>query len=179
VAEDDQERDVWWGAYASRAMLPSLIVATMLTLVIIGIAWHFDAFNRLHPLARSTAYLAIAVVWLVQLLRWGYRVMSFTYRLTTRQLLHHQGFCYPPGSAIELARIAEIRVEQGFWETWLHVGNLRIIFDQDNQGAVVLPGILHPERIADHIARQVSRARGQQLRLRFSPQRSRTADQSA
>src|SRR5437868_3151345 len=88
-----QEKDLWWGGYAARTLLPSFTVCGVLTLVIPVAAWYLAAWylspsNDEEPgLLHYLAYVLVGGVWLVQLLRLAYRLITYTYRLTTRRIL--------------------------------------------------------------------------------------------
>ena len=159
LADEDQERDVWWGSYTSKTMLPSALVCIGLTLLIATLAWFHNHFGLTWNQGRRLAYALAGAVWLCQSLRWGYRVLSFNYRLTNRRLFCQLGFLYPSQPVIELADIAEVQVVQGFWEHWLDVGRLRIIREKPGEPPVLLPGVRKPERIAREIEKRARYAR--------------------
>jgi len=146
AGHDDQERDVWWGAYAARTMLPSFLLCILLTVLLavtaVMLALEFDIP---HWVLRYGAYALAGVLWSVQTLRWSYRQLVCTYRLTTRRLFLERTFYRSASTAIELRHITGVTVERTTWDRWLGVGRIRIT---SSNGAWVLEGVQRPEQVA-------------------------------
>jgi hypothetical protein len=143
---NDQERDVWWGAYAGRTMVPSFLLGVLLTLLIAGGAVFLWLRYGLAPLpVRYSAYALISSVWLCQLIRWGYRIAVLTYRLTTRRLFLEWSFFHRPVVVIDLRHISQVVVERTVWDRWTGVGRVRIV---TSDHSVVLEGVRQPEHVA-------------------------------
>lgn len=151
-ADTLQEHDVWWGSYASSAMLPSLVLCGGLT---IGIATLAGLGSLLFGLdgkeMRYSAYALIAPLWLLQFLRWLYRVAWFNYRLTSRRLFRSRGVLYPIEEAVQLADVTQVVVEQSLWERRFRVGSVRILREKKGLPSLLLLGVREPERIAAEI----------------------------
>lgn len=155
------EIDVWWGGYASRAMLPSALVCLAATGLIVLAAFVLVGWYNLPAIeTRAAVYIAAGTLWVVQTGRWLYHVAGVTYRLTTRRLYCHWGIFYPPVPPLELARVRQAAVEQNFVERWLNVGRIRL--EQAGQAPVVLPGVFNPFQVAEDIGRCVKTAAGTQ-----------------
>jgi membrane protein YdbS with pleckstrin-like domain len=169
---EEQERDVWWGAYSSRAMLPSLLVCILWTVGVVTLAWFHAWIGLSWDTARFLSYGLVAAVWLAQTVRWLYRIAGYTYRLTTRRLFVSQGLLYPPEPAIDLAQIHGVRAEQSPWEHVLGVGQVRIIRGNSTQPPMVLLGVQHPARIAAMIERRMA---GRSTTMR-EPSRAESGD---
>jgi hypothetical protein len=153
------EVDVWWGAYASRTMLPSLLmclavsVAIVIASVVLVVHYQLPAFA-----VRSAAYVAGALLWLVQTALWLYRITGFTYRLTTRRLFPFWGFLLSPPPPVPLCEVDEVIVEQTAVERFLKVGRIRLELERQ-QEPVMLLGILNPGHVAEDIGRCVKACR--------------------
>ena len=103
----------------------------------------------------------MTALWLVQLVRWGYRVAFQGYRLTTRRLFREQGGLYPREEALDLAAVARAQVVQDPAERLLGVGRVRVVPRREGAPEVVLTGVWRPRRLAAQIEllAQAARAR--------------------
>lgn len=159
TGDENQEIDIWWGAYAGRTMTPSFVICSLLTGLLILLVWLFWPKNEDRPyLERYTTYILVGAVWLFQLVRWGYRIIGINYRLTTRRLFCQRGF-YTLITFIDLASIATVRIERDVLESYLKVGRLRIIPVNNDQPQMLLEGVYNPDQIAALIMNQVQKAR--------------------
>jgi hypothetical protein len=159
--EKTQEVDVWWGAYAGRTMVPSFVLCGLVTAAVLGGGAYLALAYDPPPLhLRYIAYALLAALWLVQLLRCGYRTISITYRLTTHRLLRDHGFIRPAAGEVLLACITAVRVKRSPLERLLGVGRV-IVVSEEKAGRLVLHGVHRPERIALKIRRWVEHARQQ------------------
>jgi hypothetical protein len=146
TSDDDQERDVWWGAYAGRTLLPSFLLCILLTLLLTGVAVFLGVSEgRPSMPVRYTAYALTGAIWAFQLLRCGYRIVVWTYRLTTRRLFQEWSFWSAPNRAVDLRDITQVVVERTIWDRWLGVGRLRIVTPDDTW---ILEGIRQPDQVA-------------------------------
>jgi membrane protein YdbS with pleckstrin-like domain len=147
-----EEVDVWWGAFAGRALLPSFAVCVFLTLGAVVAAVYLQRRYDLDPLAvRYAAYVIAALLWLGQLARWSYRVLTFSYRLTTRRLLLERSFFNSLRAAVDLRRIARIDVAQGALERMLGVGRIDVVEEGRSGPSMELYGVSRPEAVANVI----------------------------
>lgn len=154
-----QEMDVWWGAYSGRAMWPSFVVCLLLTVGIGVGAWSFyDAYRPNPALVRYAAYGLTGGVWLVQLLRVGYRTVGTTYRLTNRRLLRDRGFGNPTAGWADLDRIKTVEVEVGPLERPAGVGRVVVHTEGGAAPTLVLEGVRDPDRVAELIRRTAAKA---------------------
>ncbi len=155
--EPADESDIWWGSYSSRKMLPSLIVCLVLTAGLVIGSWLLGQEYHLGAaVMRHQFYGPASLLWSIQLLLWGYRVLGLHYRLTTRRLFCGQGFSKPP-AALELTDVREVQMRQKALECRLGVGQV-CVTDKSSQ-RMVLRGVYDPERVAALIERAVERAR--------------------
>lgn len=158
--DPDQELDVWWGAYAGRAMLFSFTLCALLTLAVAAGGWYFwhvrgqSAYFMRHVVLGLTG-----AIWFVQGLRWAYRTVSINYRLTTHRLFRDRGFHNPTAGTVILERVTDVAVEpRTALEQLVHVGRIRVT-SEDDTPPLVLEGVYQPEHVAAEIRRQVQRAR--------------------
>jgi hypothetical protein len=161
TGDENQETDIWWGAYAGRTMMPSFVICTLLTGLLVFVVWMLWPKNEDRPppyLERYTTYILVGAVWLFQLIRWGYRILAINYRLTTRRLFCQRGF-YTPFTAIDLTSIATVRIERDALEGYLKVGRLRIVPVDNGQPPMILEGVYNPDQIAALIMNQVQQVR--------------------
>jgi hypothetical protein len=143
-----QEADVWWGGAASMAMLPSLLVCVLLSAIIIAIAFWLGAEHIVPAtIARWLIWGLLPGVWLVQVLRWAYRLAAYSYRLTTQRVWCDWGPLFVPPPPLDLAELKAVRIEQTGWQRRLHVG--QVVLEAANRPQpLVLAGVHRPERIA-------------------------------
>lgn len=158
--EEGQEVDVWWGSYSGRTMLPSFGVCGLLTLAIAGVSLYLVWGKDYHStLVRYAAYLAVGVIWGLQLGRWAYRTVSINYRLTNRCLFRDRGFRHPSAGQVALAQVREVRVEEGSrLERFLGIGRVRVVGGNGAE-VLMLEGVYDPEGAANTIRKQVEQVR--------------------
>jgi hypothetical protein len=137
-------------------LTPSFILCGLLTLVVLGVALYLGAWHGT-TLARYSAHALIGIIWVIQLSRWGYRVVAINYRLTTWHLYVERGFRHPGNPGIEVAKVRQVLVTCNRIERWLGVGRV-CIFLQETESPVVLEGVRDPERIALEIRKQLKRS---------------------
>src|SRR4029077_1101477 len=64
TGDENQETDIWWGAYAGRTMTPSFIICVLLTGLLILLVWLFWPKNEDRPyLERYMIYVLVGAVW--------------------------------------------------------------------------------------------------------------------
>ena len=138
-----EEVEVWWGGYSGWALTPSFVVCLLITAFIVWASWHYLPRH----LFRVTATVAASLVWGVQFVRFGVRVLGFNYRLTTRRLLLSRGVRRLRVRAIELARVRRVTPETSGLEALFGVG--RVYVHVEGEAAPhVLPGVRNPRNVA-------------------------------
>jgi hypothetical protein len=156
----EEERDIWWGSYAGRTMLPSFVLSGLLTLLICLTAWYIWQRYDTDPLtARYVAYALVGPLWLFQLGRWSHRLFLVDYRLTTRRVFLERCFSYAPFVAVELRHVAKVLVQRTGVERWLGVARISLLGGTDVTPLVVLAGVWQPERVANEIRFLAEKAR--------------------
>jgi membrane protein YdbS with pleckstrin-like domain len=136
-------------------LLPSFAVCVLLTFVVIVAAVYLQRRYDLDSLVvRYTAYAIAALIWLAQLARWGYRVLTFSYRLTTRRLLVERSFFNSLRAAVDLCRVARVEVAQRPLERMVGVGRIKVVEENQSAPSIELLGVYRPEAVADVIREQ-------------------------
>jgi hypothetical protein len=159
-ADEGQEVDVWWGCYQGRTLAASFLACGALTAIIIAAAWYLWAEQGMGPLsARYSAYGLVALIWLFQLGRWGFRILVITYRLTNHRLFLERSFTCTPWPYLDLSQVTSVQAEQTNWERRLGVGRIRIASENVELPAVVLQGVDQPGRVAEEISSWAKRRR--------------------
>ena len=154
-----EEVDVWWGSYAGRTLLPSFVACALFSLATFAAALYLGIRYELNPLTlRYTAYAVAGAVWVAQLGRWGYHVLTFSYRLTTRRLLLERSFFNAARAALDLRRLARVEVDRQPLERLVGVGRIRIFEEGKERPSLELRGLRHAEAVAGLIRDQGKRA---------------------
>ena len=157
-AQQAEETDVWWGSYSMATMVPSLLVCLLLTGLI---AWVGLAAVP-HGYVQMWVFGLAGAVWLVQGVRWAYRVFGYNYRLTTRHIFADRGFLYKDYAALDLARVQRVLVKRSWMERLLGVGKIWIMPEDQTRPRIVLEGVRRPRGIAERIKELVKAAHGGQ-----------------
>jgi membrane protein YdbS with pleckstrin-like domain len=164
----DEETDVWYGGYAGRAMLPSLLICLLLSALIILIAWwlrrEVDSKGKQNLIWFSAVGLLI-LLWLYQLIRWAYRKVSYDLRLTTRRLFYDQGFHYTGRHEVALAKVHKLEVRRNVFERLLAIGRINIYTD-GTLTPVTLVGISKPQSRLNMIRHLVAKLRDEGVEVR-------------
>jgi membrane protein YdbS with pleckstrin-like domain len=141
-------------------MLPSVVLCGTATLLIGGAALYLWSVRGLPALpVRYALYGLLGILWLLELLLLGYRVIFFSYRLTTHHLFRDHGFHRASDTFIDLAAISTVRVRRGPLERLLGVGRVIVTYQGRESGALVLEGVPVPKRVALKIRNQAEAAR--------------------
>jgi uncharacterized membrane protein YdbT with pleckstrin-like domain len=151
---EEEEIDVWWGSYSMTTMVPSLLVCLILTGLIIWAAWKFVPRGYV----QVTVLSLTGAVWLVQGVRWAYRVFGYNYRLTSRRIYADHGFLYRGYAALDLEAVASVQVKRTWTQRLLGVGQIWIVPTEEAKAALVLNGVRRPRALADRIAERVKTA---------------------
>lgn len=155
ITQPTQEMDVWWGSYSGWTMLPSWFICFALTGLIY---WGFWSW-----LPKGWVQLAVVsfagAVWLVQVIRWSYRLFGYNYRLTNQRLFYAKGFLYNVRFEVALATVVEVQVQRSTIERLVHVGRVCLFGEDRTQPPLVLEGVRHPMRLAEEVRELARQAR--------------------
>jgi hypothetical protein len=148
----DEEVDVWWGAYSGWTMLPAFVIALLLTGGWAGGCWSLASAD----LARFLFFCGASLLWLGLLARWLWRVFGYNYRLTNRRLFQDRGVIYTNALQGDLTDVAHIVVARAGWERLLGLGRVRVVLN--NGKTLVLSGVRQPGRMAELLRDCVKKA---------------------
>jgi len=133
-------------------MWPSFVILFAISVMLLLADWLLDPED---DMVGSPVFGAIILaMWIVQLIRWGYRTITMTYRLTSKHLFIDRGWLYPPESPVELAKVQKVTVEQSALARRLKVGTIELHLDAEH--IVEVPGISKPELFAEMIEKQIA-----------------------
>jgi len=160
VPEKDQELDLWWGGYSARTMLPSLLICMVLSVGIIAAGVYLHREHSVGAaLARYEVYAVLALLWACQLLRFVYRVVFYSYRLTTHRLFWTQGPLSAAAGPIHVGDVRQVLVVQSWAERRVGIGHVYVLAREP--GCLIFQGVMEPRRVADLIERVAKRKRGE------------------
>jgi uncharacterized membrane protein YdbT with pleckstrin-like domain len=156
---DDPEHPLWEGSFSKLAMLGSWIGGAVVTLAVIiyGFAAGVSGRTWLFMLT------ALAVLWIVLLLRLIYMQLSVNYRLTSQRFVHERGLLWRQQDRIETIDIDDVTVAQGPVQRMLGIGTVRITSSDRSTPEFVLAGIEDVRQVAamiDEARRNERRKRG-------------------
>jgi len=137
---DEPERELWQGAYGTRAMVAAWALSAVITVALLAlvIAWPNLRNNKI---AWIVVILAILLLWLYQLLVLAHRRLSVSYRLTTQRFFHVSGILRRVTDRIQVIEIDDITVEQTLLERLVDVGTITINSADRSHPKLVLRGI--------------------------------------
>lgn len=155
--EDPSEQEIAWRAYSTRAMLPSFTVCLLATVLLLTGVWYVEPMHRLAEAIGTIFFFALTLaVWLIQFLRWLYRVTTYTYRITDRHIHIDKGFLYRPIAPVAWSEIQDIQWGGTFLDRWMGVGWVKIRTRSGRR--VKLSGVYDPARLASDLKRQTDQA---------------------
>jgi len=147
-----QELELWWGGYAARTMIPSLLFCLLLTVCVVGTAAYISTVATPRgSTARWWAYHLTLVIWLWQCVRWAYRVAGYEFRLTNRRLFCGWGPLVTSPPPVALPAVKNVHVMQSKLERWLGVGE--VVVETNAATTLVLSGVYGPHAVAERIRR--------------------------
>jgi hypothetical protein len=150
-----QETDIWWGGYCGRALVPTLLVCVLTTVIIAEVAYYlWDLGLVRDSQARWLSYHFNILLWITLALFGSYRLASYEYRLTTRRLFCGRGWFLTAPPPVKLTDIKNVHVEQSLVQGWLRVG--RVVVEATDRGApLVFLGVREPHQVAEAIRREI------------------------
>ncbi|PQO45212.1 PH domain-containing protein [Blastopirellula marina] len=148
--ERGPDESIWKGGYSAVDQSGVFFILGLATIGLIGAGVFF------WPL-----FIAIPVIWIVQLLRVWWIKMGVAYELTTRRFMHESGVISRTTDRIEVIDIDDVTVEQGIMDRMFNVGTIRITSSDRTHPELRLRGIKDVKKVALMIddARQAERDR--------------------
>lgn len=149
-----RETDIFKMTPVARAFPGSILLGLVFIALAIGLALRAQDFAApqwvaLIPLAFGVFLLLLVYV----------RVKSCSYRLTTQRLLVRRGWFARHLNELELYRVKDVLVDQGFLQRMLGYGTITVLADDDSTPAVALARISRPITVKEMIRTQYRAAR--------------------
>ena len=156
-----EETDVHRRSYDAAALLPSTVV---LGLVTVAVVMFIRPFVAEQYIAEFTT-LPLLALWAGQIVRGGYRLFQFRYRLTSQKLYRERGRLYPSDEPLDLATINRVEVQRTRVQFLMGVGDVVVHAEESsNRPPMDMSGIRWPKTFAAPLNRR-RRRRGSALFL--------------
>jgi len=152
--EPDQEADIFKLSPVARAFPGQILLGVIFIGLGIGLAIRARAFSW--PAWVALVPLALGVLVLLLL---GIRVKSCGYRLTTQRLFVRRGWLAQHVDELELYRVKDVTVEQGFLQRLLGYGTITVLSDDESTPETDLIRISRPTTVKEMIRTQYRAAR--------------------
>jgi membrane protein YdbS with pleckstrin-like domain len=161
---DPEERDIWYGGYAGRTMLPEFAGCLIFTLGSVVIRWWLGSRwpQLAEPVGLAVLVLASSL-WLFVLFRWSYRLAAFQYRLTNRRLFVTRGFLYDERGEWNLAEVSRVEVGPAPLTGCLGASSLRLYGENSLTLVLELPSVKLPRLVAETLREQIAHAAAARL----------------
>jgi membrane protein YdbS with pleckstrin-like domain len=155
VNEADQETDIFKLSPVARAFPGQILFGVIFVGLGIGLAIRARDFSWLPP---WVALFSLSLGVLVLLLLW-IRVKSCGYRLTTQRLFVRRGWLAKHVDELELYRVKDVTVDQGFLQRLLGYGTITVLSDDESTPETDLIRISRPTTVKEMIRTQYRAAR--------------------
>jgi membrane protein YdbS with pleckstrin-like domain len=154
---DPALRELVWIGYHPRTMAPLGIVLVLVSLVLWTGQWYQSDLSDLADRIGSLTLFALAwAVWPALVAIFLYRTVTYTYRLTDREVLVDFGFLFRPVPAVPLSDISAV-VTGGSWlRKQFGVGWVEV---RTTDRSVRLPGVRHPSSFAIAVRNAVAKCK--------------------
>jgi membrane protein YdbS with pleckstrin-like domain len=167
TSRDVPEEELWSGAYSPKAMIGWYIVAFVVGIVGMAIAFNAD------PNAWIAVAIGLLIIFGCLALYSVYKRMSEHYRLTTHRFVVQKGILSRTDNRILLVDVDDITVHQGIVERMFNLGTITLRTtdettkeespdrDTPGKGIVRMDGIENPRQVGDLIdeSRRAERTR--------------------
>jgi hypothetical protein len=152
------EADVHVRGYDAAALLPSTIVLGLIT---VAVVMFIRPFVPERYIAEFTT-LPLLGLWAGQMVRGGYRLFKFRYRLTTQNLYRERGRLYPNDEPLDLTTVSKVEVRRTRVQFLMGVGDV-IVHSEESLKRLPLDmsGVRWPKTFAALIESTVAAAREQ------------------
>jgi hypothetical protein len=150
------ETDVHRRGYDAAALLPSTVI---LGLVTVAVVMFIRPFVSERYVAEFTT-LPLLALWAGQVVRGGYRLFKFRYRLTSRNLYLERGGLYPSDEPLDLATVSKVEVLRTRVQFLMGVGDVIVHSEESsNRPPLDMPGVRWPKKFAALIESTAATAR--------------------
>ena len=163
---NDAETLIWQGAYSGRSMIGSLIAVLVASLLVPVMILLVEPM-RLNTTVWLVGAALLAIVWAGWISTMLFQKLSRHYVITTQRIKHRRGILVPNVGCVELIDVDDVNYRQGFVQSILGVGDVRIISNDSTHSTLKIRGIANVSRIAgqiDDARRAERRKRGLQTK---------------
>ena len=148
-SHDPAQRDLAWIGYHPRAMIPAIVLATVVSLLVWTGRWYLDDLSAFADAVGDWALFGLAwAVWPALVLAFLYKTVLHTYRLTDRAVLVEFGFLSRPVAPIQLEDVTAVVVGGCWLMRRLGVGWVEL---RTADRTVRLRGVRDPALVAERI----------------------------
>ena len=150
------ETDVHRRGYDAAALLPSTVVLGLIT---VSVVMFIRPFVPERYIAEFTT-LPLLGLWAGQIVRGGYRLFKFRYRLTSQNLYRERGRLYSSDEPLNLATISKVEVQRTRVQFLMGVGDVIVHSEESsNRPPFDMSGVRWPKTFAALIESTASTAR--------------------
>lgn len=158
--KDVPEETLWEGSYSPKAMLGTLILCGLLSIVLLIAAFLLSATVVLSMVLVG----AVVVVWLAAATQFARNRLGKSYKLTNQMFYHRAGVLNRTTDRVELIEVHDVGWSQGLFDRIVGVGTIKISSGDRTSPELPVPGIEDVETVATLIdkarrAEQVRRGR--------------------
>lgn len=137
--------------YSGRTMTPSLIGCVILTALVVWAGMKYLSQVLSQDLLLMTLGGVVGCIWAMQLIRWGYRVLCFKYRLTQEQLTVRRGLLYGKPVQVPRTEILKVTISANLLEKMLGVGKVVVERNDPKSPKIELEGVRRPKEFVDRL----------------------------
>jgi membrane protein YdbS with pleckstrin-like domain len=155
---DLAERDLWSGRYSPKAMIGTLLMVGVATIIAIVAAVFLGQFT---PWNWYIALGVSALMWLIVGTKLLVRVLGVAYRLTNQRFYHEVGILRKVINRIEVIDMDDVTTSQGLLDRMVNVGKIKVTSSDRTHPELWLDGIENVRNVAEMLdsARRAERVR--------------------
>jgi uncharacterized membrane protein YdbT with pleckstrin-like domain len=155
---DPSQRDLAWVGYHPRATAPAIALAAIANVLVLSGRWYLDGLSELADRVGALAVFALAwAVWPGLAAVFLYRTVTYTYRLTNREVLVDFGLFSRPIQPVVLVDASAVVVGGNWISRWLGVGWVEV---RARGRSIRMTGVRQPNSFAAKIRVAIAAARG-------------------
>ena len=143
-ATDVPEETLWEGSYSPKAMLGSVVLAAVISLLLVVAAAVWSSY---WPLFVGS----LIVLWIVVGARLAAKRLGIHYRLTNQMFYHQRGVLNRITNRVEAIDIDDVTYEQGPFDRMVDVGKITITSSDRSDPLLRVEGVEHVQQVAQMI----------------------------
>jgi membrane protein YdbS with pleckstrin-like domain len=155
--KDVPEETLWEGSYSPKAMLGTLVLCGLLSVVLLVAAFLLAATVVLSMVLVGAAI----ILWLAAAVQFARNRLGKSYKLTNQMFYHREGVLNRKTDRIELIEIHDVTWSQGLFERLVGVGTITITSADKTDPKLPVSGIENVETVSALIDKA---RRGEQVR---------------